>query len=102
MAHMPLPHTMTVERLAATTSKKEGYQDRPGSIACFLQPAMDAETDTGNGSTFTKANRCFIDYTSDVRTKDRVEIGGQKYNVSGMTEHAYGTWPHKVLTLQSI
>jgi hypothetical protein len=101
MAVMDLPHTMSVERLSTASAAKEGYTPRD-DVACFLQPAGDAETDTGQAQAFTKPNRCFVDFAANVKVKDRVTISGQRYNVSGMIEHAYGVWPHKVLTLQTI
>lgn len=101
MAHMPLPHTMNIERLGSSGANKEVFTSRP-SISCFLQPAMDAESDTGQGSVFAKGSRCFVEYAANVKVKDRVEIDGKKYNVSGETSHQYGSWPHRVLTLQAI
>lgn len=92
---------MSVERLGTSGLNKERYTSRP-NVACFLQPMADADTDTGQGSTFTKAYRAFVDFDSNVKVKDRVQIGDQKYNVSGETTHQYGTWPHRVLTLQAI
>lgn len=102
MAVMDLPHTMTVERLVSSGAIKEAYTVRPGSIACFLQPVAPQEAGAVVGGQFTKGYRCFIDYDSNVKTKDRVTINGSKYNVSGLTEHQYGTWPHKVLSLEAI
>lgn len=101
MAIMALPHTMSIERLGTSGANKEAYTSRP-DIKCFLQPAMDADGDTGSGSAFAKASRCFVDYAANVKVKDRVQIDGVKYNVSGETSHQYGSWPHRVLTLQAI
>jgi SPP1 family predicted phage head-tail adaptor len=94
---------MSVERLATsgTNANKELYTPRP-DVKCFLQPALEVETPNATGSTFTKSSRAFIDYDTNVKPKDRVTINGQKYNVSGMREHQYGTWPHKVVTLEAI
>lgn len=100
MAIMTLPHTMSIERLGTTSANKETYTSRP-DIKCFLQPAIDTEGDTGQASTMAKASRCFVDYAANVKVKDRVTIDGVKYNVSGEVSHQYGSWPHRVLTLQA-
>lgn len=102
MALMDLPHTLTVERLGASGAYKELYVVRAGTIDCFLQPANPQAAGVAMGDAFTKASRCFVDYTANVKPKDRVTIDGTKYNVSGMVEHRYGSWPHKVLTLEAI
>ena len=97
-----MPHTLTVERLVANGAIKEAYSARPGSIACFLQPIAPQELGAAVAGEFTKGYRCYVDYESNVKPKDRVTIDGTKYSVSGMTEHRYGSWPHKVLSLEAI
>lgn len=98
---MSLPHTMSVERLGASGANKELYTSRP-DVACFLQPDLPTETAAAIGGQFTKPNRCFVDYYANVKVKDRATIDGITYNVSGSREHRYGSWPHKVLTLEAI
>jgi hypothetical protein len=102
MAVMNLPHSMTVERLVANGAIKEAYSSRPGTIACFLQPELPVENQAAIGGQMTKSSRCFVDYTANVKPKDRVTIDGKKYNVAGVREHQYGSWPHKVLSLEAI
>jgi len=101
MANMPLPHSLTVERLAAD-AHKETYQAVGSAIPCFLQPANSVEVQAPMGDAFTKSYRCFVDFAANVKVKDRVDIDGQKFNVMGLTQHEYGTWPHKVLALEAI
>ena len=100
MAQMTLPHTMSIERLGTSGANKEVFTSRP-DIRCFLQPNTDAEANSGSADAMSKASRCFVDYAANVKVKDRVTINGVKYNVSGETSHQYGSWPHKVLTLQA-
>lgn len=102
MAGPDLPHTMTVERLTASGTIKEAYVARPGTIKCWLQPALAIDTASGMGGQMTKGSRCFVDYSANVKNKDRITIDGVRYNVSGMTEHQYGDWPHKVLSVEAV
>lgn len=101
MAKMPLPHSMTVTRLSASGTNKELYGAVGTAIACWVQPA-DSEMMEAQGATFSKTFRCFVDYAANVKVKDRVTIGGNVYNVQGERTHQYGTWPHRVLTLELI
>lgn len=103
MAKMPLPHTMTVERLdGEADSIRESYEAVAGTIACFKQPELPIDNQAAMGGQMTKSWRCYVDFDADVQDKDRVTIDGDKYNVAGVREHNYGTWPHRVLSLEAI
>lgn len=96
---MNLPHTMQVERLGTTTALKETYTSRP-DVACFLQPAAERFGLSTEGQVFSKNARCYVDYAANVKGKDRVTINGKRYTVAGERTHQYGTWPHRVLSLE--
>lgn len=103
MPAMDLPHSLTVERLAANGAIKEAYAAVGSAIACFLQPELPTENTAAVGGQMTKSWRCFVAYAADVQPKDRVTIDGDKYNVAGVRKHNYGdSWPHKVLSLEAI
>lgn len=99
---MVLPHSMTVQRLTSVGTVRESYTDRPDPVACFLQPATDANA-PGDAGVISQGSRAYIAFASDVRNKDRVTINGNQYQVSGVVEHPYGqSWPHKVLQLNKL
>lgn len=98
--HMALPHTMTVTRLSTSGTNKELYTSRP-DVACFLQPAVDTFVE-GQPSTITKGRRCFVDFASNVKLKDKVTIDGDVYTVAGSMDRSYGSWPHRVLRLEEL
>lgn len=98
---MTLPHTMVVTRLSTSSAHKESYTTRP-DVSCFLQPATETDTQLTEAQPMGKTSKAYVEFTANVKVKDRVTVNGVTYNVSGSREHQYGTFPHKVLILTEL
>lgn len=96
---MNFPHTATISRMGADG---DGYTySSTGTTSCFLQP-LDTEETQLFGMAFGKASVCYLPFTADVQTSDKLVIDGHTYGVKGVRSHNYGNLKHQRAILERL